>query len=200
MRHLSIRIMIHDHGSEIPWMHGLPLLRGELQHLPLNLATEVPRDATLWLWLPPGLHPRHSGGAGRHGGGAAVSGDRWWGGVSVAGAGERSVPPRDTVGPIVGRQHEVDSLEGWFQPAATGNRQLVFFSGEVGIGKTTVLDLWLRRCATEHQVRMARGQCVEHVGEGEAYLPLLGALGRLARGTHAASISTALIARGRFRP
>ena len=96
--------------------------------------------------------------------------------------GERSVPLRGAAGPIVGRQREVDALEGWFQRAATGNRQLVFVSGEVGIGKTTVLDLWLARCATEREVRMARGQCVEHVGEGEPYLPLLDALGQLGRG------------------
>jgi hypothetical protein len=82
----------------------------------------------------------------------------------------------------VGHQCEVDALEGWFQRAATGNRQLVFVSGEVGIDKTTVVDLWLARCATEREVRMARGQCVEHVGEGEPYLPLLDALGQLGRG------------------
>ena len=63
----------------------------------------------------------------------------------------------------MGGQREVDALEGWFQRAATGNRQLVFVSGKVGIGKTTVLDLWLARYATEREVRMARGRCVEHV-------------------------------------
>src|SRR5262245_735473 len=55
--------------------------------------------------------------------------------------GERSAPPRGAAGPRVGRQREVDALEGWFQRAATGHRQLVFVSGAVGIGKTTVLDL-----------------------------------------------------------
>src|SRR5262245_1169600 len=55
--------------------------------------------------------------------------------------GERSAPPRGAAGPLVGRQREVDALDGWFQQAATGHRQLVFVSGAVGIGKTTVLDL-----------------------------------------------------------
>ena len=101
----------------------------------------------------------------------------------MAGAGgAKRPPPRGAAGPIVGRQREVDALEGWFQRAATGDRQLVFVSGEVGIGKTTVLDLWLARCATEREVWIARGQCVEHVGEGEPYLPLLDALGQLGRG------------------
>ena len=96
--------------------------------------------------------------------------------------GERSAPRPGAAGPIVGRQREVDALEGWFQRAATGNRQLVFVSGEVGIGKTTVLDLWLARCATEHEVRIAWGQCVEHVRASEPYLPLLDVLGQLGRG------------------
>jgi predicted ATPase/DNA-binding winged helix-turn-helix (wHTH) protein len=96
--------------------------------------------------------------------------------------GERSAPRPGGAGPLVGRQREVDVLDAWFQRAATGNRQLVFISGEVGIGKTTVLDLWLARCATEREARMAQGQCVEHVGEGEPYLPLLEALGQLGRG------------------
>ena len=96
--------------------------------------------------------------------------------------GERSVPSLSATGPIVGRQREVDALERRFQRAATGDRQLVFVSGEVGIGKTTVLDLWLERCATEREVHIGRGQCVEHSGEGEPYLPVLEALGQLGRG------------------
>src|SRR5262245_38135672 len=47
--------------------------------------------------------------------------------------------------PIVGRQAEVEALVRWFARAATGERQLVFLSGEGGIGKTTVLDQWLTR-------------------------------------------------------
>ena len=93
--------------------------------------------------------------------------------------GQRSVPPAGAAGPMVGRQREVDALEGWFQRAATGDRQLVFVSGDVGMGKTTVLDLWLARRATDGAVWVARGQCVEHIREGEPYLPVLDALGQL---------------------
>ena len=82
----------------------------------------------------------------------------------------------------MGRQGEVEALEGWFQRAAHGARQLVFVSGEAGVGKTTVVELWLARLAAGSGVRIARGQCVEHYGEGEPYLPLLEALGQLSRG------------------
>src|SRR4029453_11906874 len=57
--------------------------------------------------------------------------------------GDGNVSPPVIAGPIVGRQREVDTLEGWFQRAARGERQVVFLSGDAGVGKTTVLDLWL---------------------------------------------------------
>jgi hypothetical protein len=91
-----------------------------------------------------------------------------------------AAPPL-TPGPIVGRQGEVDVLEGWCQRAASGRRHLVFVSGEVGVGKTTVVDLLLARLAARREVWSARGMCVEQHGEGEPYLPLLEALGHLSR-------------------
>ena len=40
----------------------------------------------------------------------------------------------------------------------------------------------LARLGTGSGVRIARGQCAEHYGEGEPYLPILEALGQLCRG------------------
>jgi DNA-binding winged helix-turn-helix (wHTH) protein len=65
-------------------------------------------------------------------------------GYRFLGGGDREVPALSQPGPIVGRQREIDALQGWFQRAATGHHQLVFVSGEGGIGKTTVIDLWLQ--------------------------------------------------------
>jgi DNA-binding winged helix-turn-helix (wHTH) protein/predicted ATPase len=100
--------------------------------------------------------------------------------------------PPVAAGPIVGRQPEVNRLEAWFLRAATGTRQLVFVSGDVGMGKTTVVDLWLARLAAGSKVRTGRGQCVEHYGAGEPYLPLLEALGHLARGPGGAEVLAVL--------
>ena len=50
------------------------------------------------------------------------------------------------------------------------------------MGKTTVVELFLARLAAGSGVWTARGQCVEHYGEGEPYLPFLEALGRLGHG------------------
>jgi predicted ATPase len=82
----------------------------------------------------------------------------------------------------VGRQGEVEALAEWFQRAAHGTRQLVFVSGEAGVGKTTVVEMFLTRRAAGPEGWTARGQCVEHYGEGEPYLPFVEALGRLGHG------------------
>src|SRR5262249_15507939 len=57
----------------------------------------------------------------------------------------------------------------------------IFVTGEAGIGKTTLVDTWLARLGPEAALWSVRGQCIEHYGAGEAYLPVLEALGRLCR-------------------
>ena len=132
----------------------------------------------------------------------------------------------------MGREAELAQLHGWFDKALDGERQLVFVTGEPGIGKTTLIDAFLSgigqrgtgngerttnagQPATGNRQRrspiptsvlpvarsplpeasllmpdarspfpvpwIARGQCVEHYGSGEAYLPVLEALGQLCR-------------------
>ena len=95
---------------------------------------------------------------------------------------DREAAPPLLAGPFVGRQGEVDTLASWFRRAAQGIRQLAFVSGPAGVGKTTVVERWLAGLAAGNGVRIAWGQCVEHYGEGEPYLPLLEALGQLNRG------------------
>src|SRR4029077_12647189 len=94
----------------------------------------------------------------------------------------REGPPPLTPGPMVGRQGDVEAVAQWFQRASQGARQLVFLSGEAGIGKTTVVEMVLAHLGPGRGVRIARGQCAEHYGAGEPYLPILEALGQLCRG------------------
>ena len=84
---------------------------------------------------------------------------------------------------IVGREKELAQLQAWFEVARSGQRQIVFVSGEPGIGKTTLVETFLERIGRidGQRQRTARGQCVESYGPGEAYLPILEALGRLCR-------------------
>jgi predicted ATPase len=56
---------------------------------------------------------------------------------------------------------------------------VVFVTGESGIGKTTVVDAFLEQAAANRDLWIAHGQCLEHYGAGEAYMPVLEALSRL---------------------
>ena len=82
---------------------------------------------------------------------------------------------------LVGRETERNQLLRWLTRSVRGNRQVVFVTGEPGIGKTTLVDAFLTQAAGGASLRIARGQCVEHFGVGEVYLPVLEALGQLCR-------------------
>src|SRR5262245_4442889 len=84
---------------------------------------------------------------------------------------------------LVGREAELAQLNGWLDQVLSGERLIVFVTGEPGIGKTTLVEAFLARVAAEKDVWAARGQCVEHYGAGEAYLPMLEALEQLCRMT-----------------
>lgn len=83
---------------------------------------------------------------------------------------------------MVGRVAELASLESRLNQAIVGRPQLVFVSGEPGVGKTTLLDAFAERHATRGGVVYAMGRCAEHYGPSEAYLPLFDAITRLCRG------------------
>ena len=55
---------------------------------------------------------------------------------------------------------------------------VVWIAGEPGIGKTTLIDHFVTSLG---DIACARGQCVEHYGAGEPYLPVLEALAELCR-------------------
>lgn len=81
----------------------------------------------------------------------------------------------------MGRQAELAALRTALAEAQRGTLQLVFVTGDPGIGKTTLVRQFLAEVAASTPLWMGWGQCVEHFGAGEAYLPLLDALGRLGR-------------------
>src|SRR4051812_39305011 len=82
---------------------------------------------------------------------------------------------------LVGRADDLGRLHDWFVQARGGQRQVVFVTGGPGSGKTALVDAFVRR-AGGPPVAVAAGQCFEQFGSGEAYLPVLEALGRLGRG------------------
>jgi DNA-binding winged helix-turn-helix (wHTH) protein/tetratricopeptide (TPR) repeat protein len=82
---------------------------------------------------------------------------------------------------LAGREEELAQLHKWLGKALNAERQIVFVTGEPGIGKTTLVQTFLQQVAAEGNLWIGRGQCIEHYGAGEAYLPVLDALGRLCR-------------------
>ncbi|MGB5810892.1 MAG: AAA family ATPase, partial [Polyangiales bacterium] len=58
-------------------------------------------------------------------------------------------------------------------------RQIVFFEGEPGIGKTSLVQKFLAQNPPRGFV--AVGRCIENRGTAEPYMPVLGAIDRLAR-------------------
>jgi DNA-binding winged helix-turn-helix (wHTH) protein/tetratricopeptide (TPR) repeat protein len=85
---------------------------------------------------------------------------------------------------LIGRGDEMDVLRRAFEATLGRKRQLVFVTGEPGIGKTALTDAFVAQFAGPHGAWIARGACVEQFGTGEAYLPVLAALGAVCRGPH----------------
>ena len=94
--------------------------------------------------------------------------------------------------PVVGRQGEVEWLRERWLWAREGQRQCSMLSGEAGIGKTTVVDLFVASLPTPYEVGIGRGQCVDTYGEGEPYLPMLEALGQLGQSAHREALRAVL--------
>ena len=93
---------------------------------------------------------------------------------------------------VVGREAELAYLKDRWGTALAGERQAVFLSGEPGIGKTALTDAFVALLHRHSDVWIARGQCVEQYGVGEAYLPVLEALGRLGREPGKEAVTTVL--------
>src|SRR5262245_5379761 len=94
---------------------------------------------------------------------------------------------------MVGRDAPRAQLESRLDRALHGHRQVIFVTGEPGVGKTTLVDAFLRRAAVQARLRIARGQCVEGFGGKESYYPILEALGQLLSETERDSVVPALV-------
>jgi DNA-binding winged helix-turn-helix (wHTH) protein/tetratricopeptide (TPR) repeat protein len=114
-------------------------------------------------------------------------GYRFIGAAPAAGSGAALPAPAA----LVGRAAESRRLRAWLDQALRGQRQVVFVTGEPGIGKTTLVEAFLATIAAG-EVRVARGQCLDHYGAGEPYLPILEALSRMARAPGAEGVVAVL--------
>lgn len=91
-------------------------------------------------------------------------------------AGTLASAPDEDAGIFVGRADGLAELERAHALAAGGQRQMVFVTGEAGIGKSTLVDRFLAGLAhAAPPASIAYGQCVDRYGVGEVYRPLLDA-------------------------
>jgi predicted ATPase/DNA-binding winged helix-turn-helix (wHTH) protein len=99
--------------------------------------------------------------------------------------GERGDSSRGAEAPLVGgpqagivdRKDELARLDAHLRKAIAGHRQVVFVTGEPGIGKTALADVFCAQAARSPAV-VARGQCVQGFGK-ENHYPVLEALGQV---------------------
>ena len=95
---------------------------------------------------------------------------------------------------LVGRETELTRLHDLLGRAMTRRRQLVFVTGEAGIGKTALVEAFVTEIGVTEQHRVGHGQCVEQYGAGEAYLPVLGQPATASDGSASCSSCLELIA------
>jgi tetratricopeptide (TPR) repeat protein len=81
---------------------------------------------------------------------------------------------------VVCRAAELAVLRGALDRASAGRRQICFVSGEPGIGKTTLLDVFIDELE-DRGTLVVRGHCVEQFGTPEAYLAMIEVIGALRR-------------------
>lgn len=85
---------------------------------------------------------------------------------------------------LVGRDAALGRLQSALAAAQRGQRQLVFVLGDAGIGKSSLVE----RLSGEATSRVAFGQCIEHYGSSEPYMPVLEALNALCRSDGGAAV------------
>lgn len=81
-----------------------------------------------------------------------------------------------SAGGLIGRESEIAALHDQLDRCRNSERPTVFIIGDVGIGKTALIDAFLAELAHTARLRIARGQSLEGFGGKEAFYPVREAL------------------------
>ena len=111
--------------------------------------------------------------------------------VAVALSSVKVAPRHAPIDPnLVGREREMADLVEEFERVKRGKGRLIAISAEAGLGKTTLMDAFLRQLEESGEaVRIGRGRCSERLAGTEAYLPVLELLDSLQHNEQLGSLS-----------
>jgi len=84
--------------------------------------------------------------------------------VGEVGAGALSEASVNGTRKMVGREAAMAQLDGYLNRALKAQRQIIFITGEAGVGKTTLIDELHQAAARRPNLLVLRGQCVEGFG------------------------------------
>jgi DNA-binding winged helix-turn-helix (wHTH) protein/tetratricopeptide (TPR) repeat protein len=90
-------------------------------------------------------------------------------------------PANSRRGEVVARERELDVVDEILNDVSAGRRQTLCINGETGIGKTLLLNALIQQ-ASARGFHCGQGQCLEGLGEGEPYMPVLEAISQLSSG------------------
>jgi predicted ATPase/DNA-binding winged helix-turn-helix (wHTH) protein len=88
----------------------------------------------------------------------------------------------------VGRETELASLHAAMHQAARGTRQIVFVTGESGIGKTALIEAFRTQVESSQSAAAAIGQCIRGFAGRQEYYPLADAFRCGSESSHASAI------------
>ena len=100
--------------------------------------------------------------------------------------------PEPSADAPAGRRPELARLHAALARTLAGRRTGVLAWGEPGAGKTTLVEAFLRDTVARSGAVAGVGQCLAQRGPGEPYMPVLEALGALARGPAGEAVVAAL--------
>jgi tetratricopeptide (TPR) repeat protein len=81
---------------------------------------------------------------------------------------------------FVGRQHELERLNGTLEQVLSGRGQVCFVTGQAGVGKTALVRQFVQQALdAEPNLVVAVGSCNAQTGIGDPYLPFREALSML---------------------
>ena len=95
--------------------------------------------------------------------------------------------------PLVGREPAWEQLNAALERTKHHQTEVVFVRGEAGIGKTALVESFLKHLRHQHAL-ITFGRCIEGFGGVEPFYPVIEALSRLIVGDDALRMQDALIA------